>query len=214
MSHFAYDPTVQHRQSNGLGLAGFICSLVGFVLGVLTGVGGLLCFVGLIMSLIALGRQPRGFAVAGVILGLLGCCAGILILLFLGLGILTLIGVGAAFVMTEGEQIEITSDMIRITTAIQQYQQENRVLPASLDVLNLETSAILDPWGNRYQYHFSEDSELEFDLISPGKDGMPGSEDDIHLTKLDEAWDLAWEDFMRRMEEGDFSAEKPTGEQE
>ena len=51
------------RSMNGLGIAGFIVSVVGvFTLGCLSPVGVLL-------SLIAAFRRPRGFASAGVVIG-------------------------------------------------------------------------------------------------------------------------------------------------
>src|SRR3954462_5124305 len=52
--------------TNGLGLAGFITSLVGIV------TCGVLSPVGLLLSLIGLLKSPRGFAVAGTVLGLIG----------------------------------------------------------------------------------------------------------------------------------------------
>jgi len=54
-------------QTNGLGIAGFIVSLVGMVLCM-----GFICPIGAILSGIALIWKPRGFAIAGLILGLLG----------------------------------------------------------------------------------------------------------------------------------------------
>ena len=59
MSQYAFQPAVPHRETNGLGVAGFVVSLAGLLL-----TGGLLSPVGVVISLIALGRRPRGFAVA------------------------------------------------------------------------------------------------------------------------------------------------------
>jgi hypothetical protein len=63
--------------SNDLGLAGFIVSLLGLVLS-----GGLLCPVGLVLSAMALRREPRGFAVAGFVIGLVGTLMGLAACLF------------------------------------------------------------------------------------------------------------------------------------
>lgn len=52
---------------NSLGTAGFICSLLGLIISC-----GILSPVGLVMSLIALKKQPRGLATAGVVLGIIG----------------------------------------------------------------------------------------------------------------------------------------------
>lgn len=61
--HNAPTPT----PSNGLGVAGFVTSLVGLLL-----TCGLLCPLGFIFSLVALRKQPRGMAIAGAVIGGLG----------------------------------------------------------------------------------------------------------------------------------------------
>jgi Na+-driven multidrug efflux pump len=71
MSQDPYQPSqqygnVQPAPSNGLGIAGFVVSLVGLI------PCGLLCPLGALLSLIAVFRQPRGFAIAGLIIGTLG----------------------------------------------------------------------------------------------------------------------------------------------
>lgn len=52
--------------SNGLGVAGFVLSLIGLLS------CGLLSPVGLILSLAGLSKEPSGLAVAGTIIGGLG----------------------------------------------------------------------------------------------------------------------------------------------
>src|SRR4051794_39566029 len=79
--------TVIQPPTNGLGLAGFITSLVGLV------TCGVISPVGLILSLIGLMKSPRGFAVAGTILGLIGSAWA----LIAGVGIVMgIMGIGAA----------------------------------------------------------------------------------------------------------------------
>jgi hypothetical protein len=58
--------TPRVRSENGFGVAGFIIS----VLAIIT--CGLLSPIGLLVSLFGLFRRPRGFAIAGTVLGLLG----------------------------------------------------------------------------------------------------------------------------------------------
>src|SRR6056297_1203570 len=53
-------------ESNTLGTAGFVTSLVGWV------TCGVLCPIGLLLSVIALFKAPRGMAIAGTIIGGLG----------------------------------------------------------------------------------------------------------------------------------------------
>jgi hypothetical protein len=182
---------VAQPQSNSLGLAGFICALIGLVLGVTTGVGGLLSIVGLVISLIALGREPRGFAIAGVIIGLLGSCFGLFIVLFLGVGLLALIGVGvAAIALSNAEQSEITSDMLTMAIQIEQYEQQQGALPATLDEIDVVQAQRIDPWGNRYEYHFI-DEPPGYELFSRGEDGRSGTEDDVALSELGESWSFS-----------------------
>lgn len=76
------------QPSNGLGVAGFVLSLVGFLS------CGLLSPLALLLSFIALFKPPRGLAIAGFVLGLVGSWW-----VFLGGGlvmVLGLIGLSAA----------------------------------------------------------------------------------------------------------------------
>ena len=57
---------VQPAPTNGLGIAGFIVSLVGFLS------CGLLSPIGFLLSLVGLTKQPRGFAIAGALIGAIG----------------------------------------------------------------------------------------------------------------------------------------------
>lgn len=54
------------KKENGMGLTGFIVSLVGLFL------CGVPSLIGLILSAIGLKKEPRGLAIAGVILGVIG----------------------------------------------------------------------------------------------------------------------------------------------
>lgn len=66
-----YRPIQQHivfqsPQTNGLGTAGFVCSLLGLL------TCGFLSPLGFLFSLFALLKAPRGMAIAGFILGAVG----------------------------------------------------------------------------------------------------------------------------------------------
>lgn len=91
----------QRPSENGLGLAGFIVSLVGLVS------RGLISPVGLVMSIVALKREPKGFAIAGLVLGILssvwiviGLAFGLFAAIPAALGIAQ--GVGGSGVSTSG----------------------------------------------------------------------------------------------------------------
>lgn len=77
--------------SNSAGLAGFVISLVGLLS------CGLLSPVGLIISMMGLKREPKGLAIAGVVIGLVGSLWVIVALVFgLFAVILAALGLGAA----------------------------------------------------------------------------------------------------------------------
>jgi len=188
MSQYPHDPLARPvQQTNGLGIAGFVCSLVGLF------TGGLLCPIGLILSLVALGRQPKGFAVAGLILGLLGTCGGIIVFLLFGTLILGALGIAAAAViLSESERFEITFDMDGMATAIRVYEDEHGALPASLDDLELPEAMRTDPWARRYAYRLTPGTAAGFDVISAGPDGQFDTEDDLMLSRRDQIWEGAF----------------------
>lgn len=59
------------ESSNGIGTAGFILSLLTFVLGWVPVLGWILWILGLIFSAIGLAKKPRGLAIAGFIISLI-----------------------------------------------------------------------------------------------------------------------------------------------
>ncbi len=70
------------QQSNGMGTAGFVLSLIGWV------TCGVLCPVGLLFSLVGLNREPRGLAIAGTVIGGIGTLLVVGACLLFALGIL------------------------------------------------------------------------------------------------------------------------------
>lgn len=77
------------------------------------------------------------------------------------------------------------TDIAVISTFIKQYENDNRVLPGTLDDVGLGSK--LDPWGHPYQYYniatatgkgnLRKDKSLnpinsDYDLYSMGKDGQ------------------------------------------
>lgn len=83
------------HQSNGFGIAGFVLSLVGlileticcFVFAPISLVVGLLCIVGLIVSIVGLRKEPRGMAIAGLILGIIGLLVYVVAILAVVFGV-------------------------------------------------------------------------------------------------------------------------------
>ncbi|PXV58475.1 hypothetical protein CLV62_14626 [Dysgonomonas alginatilytica] len=76
------------RQTNGIGTAGFVLALIALFLSWIPFLSWLLWVLGLIFSIVGVFKQPRGLAIAGLVISLL--CV-ILILLVAG-AIATAIG--------------------------------------------------------------------------------------------------------------------------
>lgn len=176
------------RGANGLGIAGFICSLLGLCS------LGLLSPVGLVLSLIAVGRPPRGWAIAGIILGALGSCGlviGVILAVVVPVVALGVLAAGAAAM--GAPQIECAVEMIVLDVNVQQYEkQHGGKLPPTLAEattgIDAKSGLRLDPWGHAYQYEISEDG-AHYRLFSMGPDGIAGTPDDVEsVTEHDKTW--------------------------
>lgn len=187
-------------QRNGLGVFGFFVALIGLFIPT-----GIVALLGLVLCLAAIGRAPRGFATCGVILGLFGTIAwlGIMIVALVA-GMVAVVGVGlagaAGFLLIQPEVVEVTSDMVNVAIAAEEYQQENDELPTDIGALSLAVAATIDPWGEPYLFVLSDD-EPGFDVVSGGPDGELQTDDDVHLGGLDDYWEAALEGFGAKLEE-------------
>ena len=74
---------VKEKGSNGLGLGGFILSIIGLLFGILHPIALISLVIGLILSFLGLFRKPRGFAIAGFIIALI--CILLAVLAIVGL---------------------------------------------------------------------------------------------------------------------------------
>ncbi len=71
------------EENNGIGIAGFVLSILALVLSCVPFLNFILWILGLVFSAIGLSKRPKGFATAGLIISLLGLI--ILVLAFLGI---------------------------------------------------------------------------------------------------------------------------------
>ena len=188
------------RERNGLGVVGFLIALVGLVIPT-----GIVALLGLLISLVALGRAPRAFEGLGVIIGLFGTAIWLALMVLAVFGVLAagavaVVFAAGAFILTQPEIIEVTSDMLNTTIVVAEYEKEHDELPEDVSALGLGVSTQIDPWGNAYQYTLV-DAEPGFDIVSSGGDGEFGTDDDMALSRLDEVWGNAFENFGSKMEE-------------
>lgn len=152
-------------ESNGLGIAGFVVSLVGLV-----ATCGILCPIGLILSLVGLSRQPRGLAIAGTVLGAIGSAW---MALFGFAMVLSLLGLGAAAGMLS-QVMETERELQQAEQVIEIHVREHGFPPGE-DLGNELLGERLDAWGRSLRYEL--DGEL-YRVVSAGLDGEFGTQDD------------------------------------
>ena len=149
------------RPSNGLGTAGFVVSLVGIP------TCGIISPIGLILSLVALRKQPKGLAIAGSIIGGLGS----LWLPFFGVAIV-------AGIPVVGEMVETQVILVDAAERIEAARTPDGSPPdaAAGAALIADTK---DAWGHDLRY---ETSDGDFVVRSAGLDGKFGTADDMEQT--------------------------------
>ena len=144
--------------SNPLAIAGFVLAFC-------------ISPLGLILSLFAAFRAPRGFAIGGIVVGALGTVVWIII----GLGAM----VAAPFI---AKGIELSSDYTSINSSISGYaSQNNGALPDDLSAAGVTGDIAQDPFGHPYGYEKKSDGS-GWELILVGPDNQPGTSDDQRIT--------------------------------
>ena len=158
-----YDPDFPPPMDEGSSSSNPL-GVVGFVLSFCTGP------VGLIISLIALRKQPRGLAIAGVVIGslttLVGGCCGLAFYLV------------APFVkpaLTTVEHFGVVKSAVDVY-----YTKHDKRLPKSIDDLNLSTDSRLDGWGTQMRFEPGADGK-SWKLVAASADKAFDTEDDMVL---------------------------------
>ena len=157
------------RRGNGLGIAGFIVSLVGLLsCGILSPIGALLSFV-------AMFRRPRGLAIAGLVIGLVGSIWAIVAFVLIGfatIGAALGIGALAPLVMTGVR-------MSQVAEAVAEHKNADGTFITDIDAVpGLSSEDRKDAWG--HTLHIVVKGPSEFEIVSDGPDGIAGNSDDIH----------------------------------
>jgi hypothetical protein len=167
----AHAPLAASPPGNTLGIVGFVFSLLGVV------TCGLLGPVGLLLSLLALFKRPRGFATAGAVIGLLAT-------LWLGL-----LGAGmvAGFARLKPVVEQMTGELVQLQATLQAVTQASQEVVQHRDqqgdwpdekVGQEIVGRHQDAYGTLLKYTRVGEMVL---IISAGKDGEFATPDDISL---------------------------------
>lgn len=161
------DDSYRSAPTNGIGLAGFVVSLVALL------TAGCLSPVGLVLSFIGLFKRPRGFAVAGVIISMVSMFGGALLLGTVGLAVfVAAIAIGLTNVWTLVEVVQLHGQVV-------DYHESAGRLPDALDELQgLTSSDLTDRWGTRYFYVVTDGAQ-GYVIHSAGPDTIINTGDDI-----------------------------------
>lgn len=122
--------------------------------------------IGLLISLIALTRRPRGFAIAGTVIGAL----------------LSLILIGCAIGATLfWDGMRMAGAMAAIPQSIDQHNAAQGAFPDSLSQLSLPDMFRTDAWGTEFRFDLVDDGNA-WQLVSAGPDTQFDTGDDIIIT--------------------------------
>jgi hypothetical protein len=164
-------PPPRSPASNALGLAGFIVSLVTFVF-----TCGILCPVGLVLSLFGLRKEPRGFAIAGAIIGGIGSIVAVL----WGLAfVLVALGVKEA-IDEEGSPLRTGLGVVQAMAEIEKERNRTGSLPDQTAGQAI-VAKYKDGWDRDLRYDLAPPS---YAIRSAGADGAFDTVDDV-VTKKD-----------------------------
>ncbi len=75
----------EKKESNGIGTAGFIISIIALFVGWVPFIGWLVWLTGAILSLIGVFKKPKGLSIAGLIISFIGVILLIFVLAGIGL---------------------------------------------------------------------------------------------------------------------------------
>lgn len=174
--------------SNGLGIAGFIVSLLGPC------TCGVLSPIGLVLSSMALFRPPRGFAIAGTVLGVLGT----VLLSVAVVGLFQFSNVTGIGVLQFPTFAQTSPQMIEATEVIDDYYSQQNALPDEAEGQRL-LSGRTDVWGAALRYRRLDANQ--YAIVSAGPDGQFDTDDDLSLRSQPHQWAQAVDELRQTREE-------------
>lgn len=156
-------PTPSPSGTNGLGIAGLVTS----ILGILT--CGVLSPISLLLSLFGLTKKPKGMAIAGTVISLIG----VILLATVGYtvvkGLLLARDVGVPMAAT-------TFKVMEAKLKIESDRDANKALPDDAQG-NALIAGVKDGWEHPFQYKRIDDTHYE--IRSAGPDGQFNTADDM-----------------------------------
>lgn len=168
-------------ETNGLGIAGFIVSLIGIL------TCGILSIIGLGLSLVALRKNPKVFAIIGVVLGVIGLLELAIMAVATYNTMQAVRSVQAA--MTEGfsrssaqEYANDIAEQWKLSEQLPSQEEGQKLIEGEADI-----------YGNEFRY---ETDGSSFSIRAAGEDQSFDTEDDIVVgpfSEAQEAIDL-WEE--------------------
>ncbi len=179
---------------NAAGLVGFILSMCGLLCA--------LCFpIGFIVSLFGLRTPPKGFAIAGTVIGAVGTVlVGGAVLLY-GTAILACMGTCGSFGAAMQPIVATRSALLEARRKIEDYKTENGAYPNET-VGNALIQGTMDYWKIQIRY---EPKNGSYVVRSAGPDQVFDTTDDMTEDDLSYNPDTdskKWErDFQKRMED-------------
>lgn len=157
-------PLPEGPRENGWGLAGFIVSMAGLF------VCGIPSLIGAVISAIGLRKEPRGFAIAGLFVGLLGVFEFVAFGLFL-FTMYRAADAGISAVRTTMIESQLNFE----ATTIGEVWEQNSRIPTQSEGNDL-LAGKRDVIGNSIVY---ETDGASFSLRSAGRDGILRTNDDV-----------------------------------
>ncbi|MGH7131311.1 MAG: hypothetical protein ACREJO_05135 [Phycisphaerales bacterium] len=161
----------QPPRSNGFGITGFILSLVALLGGVCFGT--LLSPLSLLLSIIGLRREPRGLAIAGTILSIIGIIwLAVWIIIFGSIAMIGLQGVGA--LQDVFKDIRSTEGLY---TQVDAFVAKSGKVPTQAEV---DAMGVLDTKGHPFRISVVSTG---YTLFNSGFDGIPNNKDDLEVLR-------------------------------
>ncbi|MEM8835085.1 MAG: type II secretion system protein GspG [Planctomycetota bacterium] len=131
--------------------------------------------LGLLLSIIALAFNPKGLAIAGVVVGLIGTAVWAVV-------IYGMVVIGGTFTQMLQIAQETGEDLKAQREALVATYEADGAFPDSFEGLALTEEDRTDYWGNEYRYEVVAGGE-NYVIRSAGKDGSFDTDDDVIVNR-------------------------------